>query len=106
MISTVMQCIGWATLYFGGLYLIGRHLRSVSRTYEEANDRLQTLWMRSLMINDERMVIFEEACELLDVDPEEDTDERAWVENCFLNLKCEMPLQDLKAKIANTRSIA
>jgi hypothetical protein len=46
--------------------------------------RLHHIWQRSLMIHDEQMAIFEEACELMGVDSSQDTQERAIVEEVFL----------------------
>lgn len=48
--------------------------------------RLHHLWMRTLAVNDEKMCMFEEACQLYGVDPSVDSKERDIVEECFLNM--------------------
>jgi hypothetical protein len=51
---------------------------------DKLNLRLNHLWLRKLQMDDERMAIFEEACDLYQVDPEECSFERDYVEECFL----------------------
>jgi hypothetical protein len=43
------------------------------------------LWQRALMLQDQRMAILEQACELYGVDPDVDTHERCFLEMCYLN---------------------
>jgi hypothetical protein len=62
-----------------------------SRTHrDKVNLRLNHLWLRKLQMDDECMAIFEEACDLYQVDPEECSFERDYVEECFLSMNTGM----------------
>lgn len=47
--------------------------------------RIHHLWMKAMVIRDQRIAIFEEACELHGVDPRCDSPERAIIQECFLD---------------------
>lgn len=57
--------------------------------------RLRFLWLQSLSVSDHRMAIFEEACEILGIDPHIDTTERSLVEDCYLNAGTGMTPKEL-----------
>lgn len=68
--------------------------------------RLHHIWQRSLMIHDEQMAIFEEACQLMGVDPSQDTQERAIVEEVFLYRNSGLTPGIATVQLANLREKA
>ncbi len=64
--------------------------RPPMRRHTDRNLRLNHLWLRKLQMDDERMAIFIEACELYKVDPDECGFERDYVEECFLSMNTGM----------------
>lgn len=65
--------------------------------------RIHHLWNRAIALSDQRMALFEEACELHDVHPLADTPERAILEECFLNPHSGMSPAIAGIKLAELR---
>lgn len=59
--------------------------RALDRSRMSRPMRIHHLWLRSMAIQDEKMAILDEACSLYGVDPDVDSRERSYVEECFLN---------------------